>query len=214
MSRTDRVITPSETSPPYHVGMGRALWNEAARRLQPDHPAAGRWNADGARTICSVGHRHHAGRNRPGRGPSRRAAGGAACEIEGIACRTEKKGFAGHVEAEFGKIGLAKNAQARLLETYRQFVVKVLRRHGKEGAAGAARALACNACADVFQKERHAGERASRRRIFYRFLIKIDNGVDFGVLFLIRATAACKTSALVTSPARISAASALASCLA
>jgi len=37
--------------------------------------------------------------------------------------------------------------------------------------------------ADVFQKERHAGERASRRRIFYRFVIKIDNGVDFGVLF-------------------------------
>ena len=104
-------------------------------------------------------------------------------QIEGIARRTEKNGLAGHVEAEFGKIGLAKNAEARLFETDRQFVVVVLRRRTAEGAAGAAGALACNAGADVLQQERHAGERASARGIFYRFVIKIDNGVDLGVLF-------------------------------
>ena len=38
-----------------YVGMGRALRNKAARRLQPDEPAAGRWNADRARTICRRG---------------------------------------------------------------------------------------------------------------------------------------------------------------
>ena len=161
MSRTDRVITPSETSPPYMSAWAGPCGTRPRDGFSPTRPqqAAG-MRIDPAPSVAwAIGTMPEAtaAAAPPEEPPALRV------RSKGLRVGPKRTGSRGHVEAEFGKIGLAKNAEARLFETYRQFVVLVLRRRGPEGAAGAARALACNARANVLQQERHAGERRLAR---------------------------------------------------
>ncbi len=138
------------------AGIG-SLPDETVRRLQPDEPAPGRRDANGAAAIGGGRHGHQPRRHRRRRPTA--GSSGAVVEAPRIARRAEEPIGGEALRGELGQIGLADDDRARLFQAAGHDPIAVGGRRcgSQKGPAGGPHALHV---LEVLDQHGHAAQRA------------------------------------------------------